>query len=101
MNGKTEEYKEKGKRKVSPRRHMKTRKPRRMKLERPAPPAPPSVAEIEKYCQLVGLSPDVAEKFFDYYEARGWVLRDDRPIMNWQAVARMWKRNQDEWALRQ
>ena len=47
----------------------------------------PTIQEIKDYCLERKNNVD-AEKFFDYYEARGW-----KEIKNWQACVRTWERN--------
>lgn len=55
----------------------------------------PTVSEIETYCieRKNGIN---AQKFFDYYEAKGWVIGKS-PIKNWQAAVRTWEGNDKKW----
>lgn len=53
----------------------------------------PTRREVSAYCEACGLvvSPD---KFFDYYEARGWLDKGGRPIADWRAKLRFWNANE-------
>lgn len=57
--------------------------------EMPPGQRPHSLAEVEDYCASQGFTmrPD---KFFDYYEARGWMMGRS-PIRDWKAAARSWE----------
>lgn len=48
----------------------------------------PSVEEIEAYCQEEGFNID-ANRFFDYYESKGWFVGKS-PMKNWKAAVRTW-----------
>ena len=53
----------------------------------------PTVEEIRAYCteRKNGIDP---EKFFDYYEANGWVQgKAGKPIKDWKAAVRTWERS--------
>ncbi len=60
----------------------------------PVTPAPaeispaPTREEVAAFCRETGLNID-AGRFFDYYQARGWML-GNAPIRDWQAAARTW-----------
>ena len=51
----------------------------------------PTVVEIVDYCleRDNGLS---AQKFFDYYESKGWVVGKS-PMKDWKAAVRNWEQN--------
>lgn len=53
----------------------------------------PTRREVSAYCEACGLvvSPD---KFFDYYEARGWLDKGGRPIADWRAKIQSWNANE-------
>lgn len=57
--------------------------------EPPPGQRPHSLAEVEAYCASQGFTmrPDT---FFDYYEARGWMMGQS-PIRDWKAAARSWE----------
>ena len=61
------------------------------KNERSKEKIPPSIEEVEAYCQERnnGINP---QHFFDYQEARGWRLKSG-PIKSWKACIRTWERN--------
>jgi hypothetical protein len=52
----------------------------------------PTVDEIKKYCVSRDNKVD-PQKFYDYYEARGWLLSKDRHVKDWKACVRTWERN--------
>lgn len=53
----------------------------------------PTVAEIESYCQerKNGIN---AQRFFDYYESKGWVVGKS-PMKDWKASVRTWEQKAD------
>lgn len=54
----------------------------------------PSAAEAVEYAASIGFKLD-GEAFVDYYEQVGWVVgKGQKPMKNWQAAIRTWKRNQ-------
>lgn len=57
---------------------------------RRAPFVKPSIAEIEAYVLENGLAVDV-QRFYDHYEANGWMVGKNR-MQNWQATVRNWAR---------
>lgn len=52
----------------------------------------PTLQEIKAYCQERnnGVNP---EKFFNHYEANGWVQGKGKPIKDWKACVRTWEQN--------
>ncbi len=52
---------------------------------------PPSVAEVEAYCDEKGYWLD-ARQFVDYYEASGW-MRGKTKFKDWKACVRTWMKN--------
>jgi len=51
----------------------------------------PTIDEIKEYCQERKNNVD-AEKFFDYYESKGWLVGKTK-MKNWQAAIRNWEKN--------
>lgn len=51
----------------------------------------PSVDEIRAYCEERNNGVD-AERFFDYYESRGWYVGKSH-MKDWKASVRTWERN--------
>ena len=51
----------------------------------------PSVSEIKAYCTERGNNVN-AERFFDYYESKGWMIGKNR-MKDWRACVRTWERN--------
>lgn len=52
---------------------------------------PPTVEEIEEYCDRIGEYID-AERFVDYYSSVGWVIGNGKPMKDWKASVRCWLR---------
>ena len=50
----------------------------------------PTPAEVEEYAQTIDFKVD-GDEFFDFYEAKGWMIGRS-PMKNWQAAVRNWKR---------
>jgi hypothetical protein len=54
---------------------------------------PESIEVLKTYLKEIGIEAET-DKFFDYYETNGWVQgRQGKPIKDWKAAARNWKRN--------
>ena len=51
----------------------------------------PNLEEIESYCLERNNSVD-AQRFFDYYESKGWMIGKN-PMKDWKAAVRTWERN--------
>lgn len=51
----------------------------------------PSRQAVNGHAAVIGLHPDEAGKFFDYFEQRGWADRNGQPVRYWQAALRRWK----------
>ena len=49
----------------------------------------PTVAEIRDYCRERGNGID-PQRFFDFYEAKGWRV-GNQPMKDWQAAVRTWE----------
>lgn len=49
----------------------------------------PTVAEIGAYCRERGYGVD-PQRFFDFYEAKGWRV-GNQPMQDWQAAVRTWE----------
>lgn len=54
----------------------------------------PTVEEIAEYCKERNNNID-AEKFFNYYEAKGWVIGKS-PMKSWKACVITWERNKHD-----
>ena len=57
--------------------------------------APPRVSDVAAYCREKGYNVD-AEKFVNYYEARGWRLRGGLPVRSWKACCTTWHKRASE-----
>lgn len=55
---------------------------------------PPSVQEIREYVTEMDYPVD-PERFFDYYESRGWMAGKTK-MKDWKAAVRLWVRNRRE-----
>ena len=51
----------------------------------------PTPEEVTVYAKSIGFNLD-GERFYDYYESKGWMIGKS-PMKNWQAAVRTWKRN--------
>lgn len=51
----------------------------------------PTIEEIKSYCLEKGISLD-AEKFYYYYESKGWMIGKNK-MKSWKAAIMTWKRN--------
>ena len=58
----------------------------------------PTVEQIIFYCQERGYTVD-AERFFDYYESKGWVV-GKAPMKDWKAAVRNWAAKRESPATR-
>lgn len=52
-------------------------------------PRPPTMDDVNAYCDEAGLTHVNRQKFFDNYAASGW-MRNGEPIRDWRALARKW-----------
>lgn len=52
----------------------------------------PTILEIEEFCKGHGYQVD-AERFFNYYESKGWVVGKS-PMKDWRYAVRTWVSNQ-------
>jgi len=55
----------------------------------------PTLEEIRAYAAEVFPQLD-AGRFYDYYESCGWTVGRNKPMKNWQAAIRTWKRSHEE-----
>lgn len=58
----------------------------------------PTIEQIKAYCLEVGKNID-AEAFFDFYEAKGWVV-GRAPMKDWKAAVRNWAKNESQFLRR-
>lgn len=56
---------------------------------------PPTVEEIKSYCIERKNNID-AERFFDYYAARGWMVSKGVKMYDWRAAVRSWETKKQE-----
>jgi hypothetical protein len=53
----------------------------------------PSIQEIDEHFKSIGVTESgLAEKFYWYYESKGWKI-GKTPMVSWQAACQTWKRN--------
>jgi len=70
---------------------------REINKERDAPASSaPALAEIISYGVELGLDEEYCEKFYNHYEAIGWVNGSGNEIKNWKLVLRNWKKQDIE-----
>lgn len=53
--------------------------------------AKPSIDEIAQYMEERNMN-NVSQKFFDFYEAKGWMIGKN-PMKDWKAAIRTWEQN--------
>ena len=58
----------------------------------------PTIEQIKAYCKEAGKNID-AEAFFDFYEAKGWVV-GRAPMKDWKAAVRNWTKNESQFLRR-
>ena len=51
----------------------------------------PGRSEVEAYAHEIGLPPGEVPKWFDHYDACGWVVGRNKPMRDWKAALRNWK----------
>lgn len=56
----------------------------------PAPFQKPTLQEVKEIAADVGVSGKEAEKFFNHYEANGWMQGGNKPVLNWVAQLNVW-----------
>lgn len=54
----------------------------------------PTRQEVVDYCAQRGNRID-AQRFYDYYEANGWVQGRGRPLKDWRAAVRTWEKTEN------
>ncbi len=54
---------------------------------------PPTIEKIMEYCQEMRIQIN-PQQFFDYYAARGWILNNGQPVVDWKALVRSWERRE-------
>ena len=54
---------------------------------------PSSLDEVKTYGQELGLPPEQAEGFYDYFTSNGWKVGGKTPMKDWRAALRNWQRN--------
>ena len=56
---------------------------------------PPTVEDVEQYCEEKGIYGFDASYFVDYYTMRGWMIGKNK-IKDWKACIRTWLRNDEK-----
>lgn len=54
---------------------------------------PPNFEEVKNYFLELESTVFEAEKYFNYYSSKGWVVGNKSPMKDWKAAARNWKMN--------
>ena len=57
----------------------------------------PTLEEVKKYHEKLGVSNYTAEDFFDYYEAFGWTSKEGRKVNSWKALMRRWVTSREKY----
>ena len=55
----------------------------------------PTAKEVTEYAKSISFDRD-GQYFIDYQKARGWILSNGKPMKDWKATVRTWKRNHDK-----
>ena len=55
----------------------------------------PTAGQVDKYCKELGFDLDI-ERFLNYQDQRGWLLKSGQHIKDWKATVRTWKQNQEK-----
>jgi hypothetical protein len=56
---------------------------------------PPELYHMQEYASVIGLPSIEAEKAFDFYTSKGWIIGRSK-MKDWKASLRNWKRNIEE-----
>ena len=56
----------------------------------------PTLEEVLSVAQQLMVVPEIAEKFYWYYDAVGWMI-NGRPITNWRSKLMEWKNNESKY----
>ena len=51
----------------------------------------PTLDELSQYMDSIGMN-DVSNKFFDFYESKGWMIGKNK-MKDWKSAVRTWKQN--------
>lgn len=57
----------------------------------------PSIEVLRRYAVETGYTNFDCERFYDYWEMRGWLVRPGIPMRDWKAAVRTWRKFQDSW----
>lgn len=57
---------------------------------------PPTVEEVERYCEEKGVYGFDAQYFIDYYGRTNWILKNGQKVRDWKACVRTWLRNDEK-----
>lgn len=57
----------------------------------------PSIEALRTYAVEIGYRNFDAERFFDYWEMRGWLVRPGIPMRDWKAAVSTWRKFQAAW----
>ncbi len=55
----------------------------------------PTLEQVEEYAKL-RRHPELAKRFFDYYDAAGWRDRENVPVYNWKQKFQAWETREQE-----
>ena len=97
MTSKGEERNEKERSKGKVKKGEETERDSRVREE-----VPPAFVEVEEYAQqspkiraALEEQPDMAAKFYDFYQSKGWLV-GAAPMKNWKSAFRNWVRRRGE-----
>ena len=75
------------------RNNTNTNKPRKKPSKQPF--IPPTLEEVQAYCESRGNKVD-AKQFFDYFDAGNWIDSKGNPVKNWKQKVITWESNQNK-----
>lgn len=58
---------------------------------------PPTLDELKKYAATISMAETEAEKCFDFYSSKGWLVGKS-PMKDWKAAVRNWNRNSSNYS---
>lgn len=56
----------------------------------------PTIEEIDEYLESIHNTSIDADKFFNYYQSRGWMFKDGVPVDDWKAALNIWMMNEEK-----
>lgn len=64
----------------------------RLDKDKPSKKIPPDINQVKKYCQERNNNVD-ADKWFDFYSSKGWMIGKNK-MVDWKSAVRTWEKNE-------